>query len=210
MRFKVPEVTVARLSLYLRCLSDLEEEGIEVISSAELGKRCGINPAQIRKDLAYFGEFGTRGVGYYVKDLKEDIKRIIGLDKEWEVALVGVGNLGRALLSYHGFKRHGFKITAAFDKVVDEERKSVMPPDCTLYHADEMEEIIRKKRLKIAIIAVHYSEAQKVADRLVKAGIKGILNFAPVRLKVPKNVTVRHIDLGIELEVLTFFVAAKR
>ena len=209
MRFKVPEVTISRLSLYLRCLSELEEEGIEVISSAELGKRCGVNPAQIRKDLAYFGEFGTRGVGYYVKDLKEDIKRIMGLDREWEVALVGVGNLGRALLSYQGFRRHGFKIVVAFDKVIDEERKSAIPEGCELYHADEMERIIKERKIKIAIIAVHFSEAQKVADRLAKAGVKGIMNFAPVRLKLPKNVVVRNIDLGVELEVLTFFVAAK-
>ncbi len=207
-RFKVPEVTISRLSLYLRCLSELEEEGVEVVSSAELGRRCGINPAQIRKDLAYFGEFGTRGVGYYVKDLKEDIKRIMGLDKEWEVALVGVGNLGRALLSYQGFKRHGFKISVAFDKVVDEERLSAMPEGCTLYHADEMIDVIKSRRIKLAIIAVRFSEAQKVADALVKAGVKGILNFAPVRLQVPKNVVVRHMDLGVELEVLTFFLTA--
>ena len=208
-KWKIPEVTISRLSLYLRCLSELEEEGVEVISSAELGKKCGINPAQIRKDLAYFGEFGTRGVGYYVKDLKEDLKRIMGLDREWEVALVGVGNLGRALLSYQGFKRHGFKISVAFDKVIDEERKRAIPEGCELYHASMMEEVIRKKKIKIAIVAVHFSEAQKVVDALVKSGIKGILNFAPVRLSVPKGVVVRHIDLGIELEVLTFFVNTK-
>ncbi len=208
-RLKIPEVTISRLSLYLRCLSELEEEGVEVVSSAELGKRCGINPAQIRKDLAYFGEFGTRGVGYYVKDLKEDIKRIMGLDRVWEVALVGVGNLGKALLSYQGFKRHGFRISVAFDKVLDEERRNAIPEGCELYHADEMEEIIKKKRIKLAIIAVHFSEAQKVADALVRAGVKGILNFAPVRLTVPKGIVVRHIDLGVELEVLTFFVNTK-
>ncbi len=208
-KWKIPEVTISRLSLYLRCLSELEEEGVEVISSAELGKKCGINPAQIRKDLAYFGEFGTRGVGYYVKDLKEDLKRIMGLDREWEVALVGVGNLGRALLSYQGFKRHGFKISVAFDKVIDEERKKAVPEGCELYHASMMEEVIRKKKIKIAIVAVHFSEAQRVVDALVKSGIKGILNFAPVRLSVPKGVVVRHIDLGIELEVLTFFVNTK-
>ena len=209
-RLKIPEVTISRLSLYLRCLSQLEEEGVEVISSAELGRRCGINPAQIRKDLAYFGEFGTRGVGYYVRELKKDIKRIMGLDREWEVALVGVGNLGRALLSYQGFKRHGFRISVAFDKVIDEERKNAVPEGCELYPAERMQEIIKKKKIKIAIVAVHYSEAQKVVDDLVKAGIKGILNFAPVRLTVPKDVVLRHIDLGVELEVLTFFVNTKR
>lgn len=209
MRFKIPEVTITRLSLYLRCLNELESEGVEVISSSELGERCGLNPAQIRKDLAYFGEFGTRGVGYHVKELKEDIKRVLGLDKEWEVALVGVGNLGKALLSYSGFKKHGFKIAVAFDKVIDEERKKAIPEGCELYSADAMEEVIKKKNLKIAIVAVNPQEAQAVIDRLVKAGIKGVLNFVPIRVYASKDIVIRNIDLSVELETLTFYVNAK-
>ncbi len=205
-RFKIPEVTVGRLSLYLRCLNELEEEGTEVVSSAELGRRCGVNPAQIRKDLAYFGEFGTRGVGYYVKELKEDIKRVMGLNKTWEVALVGVGNLGTALLRYRGFQRHGFKLTVAFDTQV--EGKDV-PEGCQLYHSSEMEKVIKERGIKLAIISVHYSQAQDVADRLARAGVKGILNFAPVRIQPLKGVVVRNVDMGTELEILTFYVTMK-
>ncbi len=205
-RFKIPEVTVGRLSLYLRCLNELEEEGIEVVSSAELGRRCGVNPAQIRKDLAYFGEFGTRGVGYYVKELKEDIKRVMGLNRTWEVALVGVGNPGTALLRYRGFQRHGFKISVAFDHQV--EGKDV-PEGCELYPASEMERIIKEKGIKLAIISVHFSQAQEVADRLAKAGVKGILNFAPVRIHPSKGVVVRNVDMGTELEILTFYVTMR-
>jgi len=206
VRFKVPEVTVERLSIYLRCLSELEEEGIEVVSSAELGRRCGVNPAQIRKDLAYFGEFGTRGVGYSVKDLREDIKRVMGLNKTWEVALVGVGNLGTALLRYKGFQQHGFRLSVAFD--VDLEGKSV-PEGCELYHASEMERVIKERGIKIGIIAVHYSQAQEVAERLAKAGVKGILNFAPKRIRLPDKVLVKNVDMGIELEILSFYLTTK-
>lgn len=209
MRFKIPEVTITRLSLYLRCLNELENEGVDVVSSSELGERCGLNPAQIRKDLAYFGEFGTRGVGYYVKELKEDIKRVLGLDKEWEVALIGVGNLGKALLSYQGFKRHGFKITVAFDKVIDEDKKKAIPEGCELYNADSMEEIIKKRNIKLAIVAVNPQGLQEVIDRLVKAGIKGILNFVPARVYTPPGVVIRTIDLSIEMETLTYYVNLK-
>ncbi len=209
MRFKIPEVTITRLSLYLRCLNELENEGVDVVSSSELGERCGLNPAQIRKDLAYFGEFGTRGVGYYLKELKEDIKRVLGLDKEWEVALIGVGNLGKALLSYQGFKRHGFKITVAFDKVIDEDKKKAIPEGCELYNADSMEEIIKKRNIKLAIVAVNPQGLQEVIDRLVKAGIKGILNFVPARVYTPPGVVIRTIDLSIEMETLTYYVNLK-
>jgi redox-sensing transcriptional repressor len=205
-KFKVPEVTVGRLSLYLRCLNELEEEEVELISSAELGRRCGVNPAQIRKDLAYFGEFGTRGVGYSVKELREDIKVVMGLNKTWEVALVGVGNLGTALLQYRGFQRHGFKLSVAFDNSL--EGKDV-PEHCELHHSDEMEKIIKDRGIKLAIVAVHYSQAQKVAERLAKAGIKGILNFAPTKVKLPKGVVVRNVDLGTELEILTFYLSLR-
>lgn len=209
MRFKIPEVTITRLSMYLRCLNELEKEGVDVVSSSELGERCGLNPAQIRKDLAYFGEFGTRGVGYYVKELKEDIKRVLGLDKEWEVALVGVGNLGKALLSYQGFKEHGFKITVAFDKVIDEDKKKAIPTGCELYNADSMEEIIKKRNIKLAIVAVNPQGLQEVVDRLVKAGVKGILNFVPAKVYSPPGVVIRTIDLSIEIETLTYYVNLK-
>ena len=204
MRVKIPEVTIGRLSLYLRCLNEMEAEGMTVVSSAELGRRSGINPAQIRKDLAYFGEFGTRGVGYYVSELKNNIKEVMGVNRPYEVALVGVGNLGSALLRYKGFQRHGFRITAAFD--VDLEDKE-MPEGCTLYHADDMERVIQEKGIKIAIVSVHQSSVQEVVDRLVKAKVKGILNFAPTKVSVPEGVTLRDVDMGTELDILAFYLS---
>ncbi len=204
MRVKIPEVTIGRLSLYLRCLNEMESEGLEVVSSAELGRRSGINPAQIRKDLAYFGEFGTRGVGYYVGELKKNIKEVMGVNQPYEVVLVGVGNLGNALLRYKGFQRHGFRITVAFD--IDLENKD-MPEGCTLYHANDMERIIIERGIKIAIVSVHQSSVQEVIDRLHSANVKGILNFVPTRVKVPKGMTVRDVDMGTELDILTFYLS---
>ncbi len=204
MRVKIPEVTIGRLSLYLRCLNEMEAEGMTVVSSAELGRRSGINPAQIRKDLAYFGEFGTRGVGYYVSELKNNIKEVMGVNRPYEVALVGVGNLGSALLRYKGFQRHGFRITAAFD--VDLEDKE-MPEGCTLYHADDMERVIQEKGIKIAIVSVHQSSVQEIVDRLAKAKVKGILNFAPTKVSVPEGVTLRDVDMGTELDILAFYLS---
>ncbi len=204
MRVKIPEVTIGRLSLYLRCLNEMEAEGLSVVSSAELGRRSGINPAQIRKDLAYFGEFGTRGVGYYVSELKNNIKEVMGVNHPYEVALVGVGNLGNALLRYKGFQRHGFRITAAFD--IDLSDKE-MPEGCTLYHADEMERVILDKGLKIAIVSVHQSSVQEVIDRLARAKVKGVLNFVPTKVSVPEGMTVRDVDMGTELDILTFYLS---
>jgi len=204
MRVKIPEVTIGRLSLYLRCLNEMEAEGMTVVSSAELGKRSGINPAQIRKDLAYFGEFGTRGVGYYVSELKKNIKEVMGVNHPYEVALVGVGNLGNALLRYKGFQRHGFRITAAFDR--DPTDKDV-PEGCTLYHSDDLEKVIRERGIKIAIVSVHQSSVQEVIDRLAKANVKGVLNFVPTRVNVPEGMTVRDVDMGTELDILTFYLS---
>ncbi len=204
MRVKIPEVTIGRLSLYLRCLNEMEAEGMTVVSSAELGRRSGINPAQIRKDLAYFGEFGTRGVGYYVAELKKNIKEVMGVNHPYEVALVGVGNLGNALLRYKGFQRHGFRITAAFDIDLNDKE---MPEGCILYHADEMEKVLQERGIKIAIVSVHQSSVQEVIDRLAKANVKGVLNFVPTKVSVPEGMTVRDVDMGTELDILTFYLS---
>jgi redox-sensing transcriptional repressor len=204
MRVKIPEVTIGRLSLYLRCLNEMEAEEMTVVSSAELGKRSGINPAQIRKDLAYFGEFGTRGVGYYVSELKKNIKEVMGVNHPYEVALVGVGNLGNSLLRYKGFQRHGFRITAAFDIDLNDKE---MPKGCILYHADDMEKVILEKGIKIAIVSVHQSSVQEVIDRLAKTRVKGVLNFAPTKVTVPSGITVRDVDMGTELDILTFYLS---
>src|SRR5216684_1434672 len=182
---KIPEMTIRRLSVYTRCLLQLEEDGVKTVSSQELAERFNLNSAQVRKDLAYFGEFGVRGIGYYVSGLKAELLRILGLDREWAVALVGFGNLGSALFHYRGFARQGFRIAAIFD---EDPRKVA-------------------REIQIAIVAVPSDAAQSVADQLAAAGIKAILNFAPARIKVPKDVRLKHVDLSIELETLSFYLA---
>lgn len=205
-RDKIPAATVGRLSTYGRVLIQLEEEGVEVASSALLAARCGLNPAQIRKDLAYFGEFGIRGVGYRVKELKNNLKDILGVTKVWKVALVGAGNLGSALVAYKGFLAHGFEIDAIFDKY---------PDRCVLSRVDgsevlevgEIKRVVPERGIKIGIVAVPHEGAQTVVDSLVEAGVKGILNFAPVRPAVPDFVKVKNVDLGSELESLAFYLS---
>jgi redox-sensing transcriptional repressor len=205
-RAKIPAATVGRLSTYGRVLIQLEEEGVEVASSAQLATRCGLNPAQIRKDLAYFGEFGIRGVGYRVKELKDNLKDILGVTKVWKVALVGAGNLGSALVAYRGFLAHGFQIDAIFDK---------FPAKCVLsevdgpevLHVKEIKRVIPQRGIRIGIVAVPQEGAQSVVDLLVEAGVQGILNFAPIRPSVPALVKVKNVDLGSELESLSFYLS---
>lgn len=206
-RLKIPDVTVHRLSDYARILDQFDEEGIRIVSSDVLAARCGLNPAQIRKDLAYFGEFGVRGVGYHVGELKENLKGILGVTHAWRVALVGAGNLGSALAAYQGFLTHGFIITAVFDKYPEQAK---LPPNGRfpkILGVDRIKAEIRRRGIQIGIITVPAEAAQGVAERLVSAGISGILNFAPVRLRVPKHVKVRNVDLGSELESLSFFLS---
>ena len=205
-RIKIPSATVGRLSTYGRVLIQLEEEGVEVASSAQLAARCGLNPAQIRKDLAYFGEFGIRGVGYRVKELKDNLKDILGVTKVWRVALVGAGNLGSALAAYKGFLAHGFQIDAIFDK---------SPSHCVMAGVDgaevldvqQIKQVVPQKGIKIGIVAVPQEGAQSVVDLLVEAGVQGILNFAPMRPNVPEFVKVKSVDLGSELESLSFYLS---
>lgn len=206
---KIPEATIHRLSTYGRVLSRLEEEGIAIISSGDLAERCGLNPAQIRKDLAYFGEFGVRGVGYHVQELRENLKGILGVTHVWRVALVGAGNLGSALAAYKGFLTHGFVIEVLFDKYPSRSklpRGGRLPKVLAL---DRIKQEIRRRGIHIGIIAVPAEAAQDVADRLVAAGVFGILNFAPVRLVVPKHIKVKYVDLGSELASLSFFLSKR-
>ena len=202
---KIPEMTIRRLSVYTRCLTELEEDGVKTISSQELAERFNLNSAQVRKDLAYFGEFGVRGIGYYVAGLKSELQRILGLDRAWPVALVGFGNLGSALFRYKGFARQGFRIAAIFD---DDPGKLGREVDGTpiLSVADIAREI-RARGIHMAILAIPAEGAQSVADALVAAGIKAVLNFAPVRLRVPRDVRLKDVDLSIELETLSFYLA---
>jgi len=202
---KIPEMTIRRLSVYTRCLLQLEEDGVKTVSSQELAERFNLNSAQVRKDLAYFGEFGVPGIGYYVSGLKAELQRILGLDREWAVALVGFGNLGSALVHYKGFTRQGFRIAAIFDEDPGKVSREVESPP--IFSSRDLGREIKARGIQIAIMAVPAEAAQPVADLLVSAGIRAILNFAPARLKVPKDVRLKHVDLSIELETLSFYLA---
>ena len=205
---KIPEMTIRRLSVYTRCLRELEEDGVKTVSSQDLAERFNLNSAQVRKDLAYFGEFGVRGIGYYVTGLKAELQRILGLDREWPVALVGFGNLGSALFNYRGFARQGFRIAVIFD---DDPAKIGRRVEGTpIVAVADMAREIKARGIQVAILAVPVDGAQAVADRLVAAGIKSILNFAPARLRTPRDVRLKDVDLSIELETLSFYLAKNR
>lgn len=198
-------MTVRRLSVYTRCLQQLEEDGVKTVSSQELAERFNLNSAQVRKDLAYFGEFGVRGIGYYVSGLRAELQRILGLDREWPVALVGFGNLGSALFGYRGFARQGFRIAVVFDQ--DPAKYGRELNGVPILPASDLGREIRARAIQIAVVAVPAEAAQAVTDQLVAAGIKAILNFAPVRIWVPRDVRLKDVDLTIELETLSFYLA---
>ena len=200
-----PRAVVSRLSLYLRELQHLQRDGRETISSTELGRLLGFTDAQVRKDLAYFGQFGYPGVGYRCAELVGEIKRILCTNRPWPVALVGLGNLGRALIGYRGFQQQGFHIAAAFD--IDENKVGQQIDDVTVHHLDQLATVVAEKQIKLAIIAVPATAAQSIADRLSEAGIDGVLNFAPVTLSLPETVRLIGVDLAIELEQLAYAVA---
>ncbi len=207
MKFaKIPMATINRLSIYMRTLQELLEEDVEVISSERLAKQCGVNPAQIRKDLAYFGEFGVRGVGYRVTDLVIQIKEILGLNRPWNLAMIGVGNLGSALLRHGNFSKHGYIFTAAFD--VDPQKVGKrLPNGVIISHVDELEEKIKEKGVLIGLITTPASEAQSIANQLVLAGINGILNFAPVQIQVPDCCHVENVDFTIKLDSIAYHLS---
>ncbi len=201
---KVPDIVVSRLPVYLRALEFLAMEGVETVSSAELAERLDLNPAQIRKDLSYFGSFGRQGRGYNVKGLIEAIRQILNLEREWEVALVGVGDLGRALVHYQGFKDKGFRLTLLFDN--NPQKIGTKIGELEIMDSALIPKLIPERGIKIAIIAVPPQEAQKVADALVSAGIEAILNYAPVNLKVPPHVKVHYIDPVVGLRHMTYYL----
>lgn len=203
----VPKAVVGRLSLYCRELQHLVQQGQETINSAQLGKRLGVTDAQVRKDLAYFGQFGYPGIGYRCAELVEQIRKILGTTESWSVVLVGVGNLGHALLRYRGFAEQGFRIVAALD--VDPRRVNQEIASIRVRHIDQLAEVLQEQNIRIALLAVPAPQAQRVAQQLVDAGIVGILNFAPVTLTLPDEVAVVGVDLAIELEQLVFAVVKK-
>jgi redox-sensing transcriptional repressor len=201
---QVPKAVVSRLSLYLRELQHLVRDGNETTSSTQLGKLLGFTDAQVRKDLAYFGQFGYPGIGYRCGELITAIKRILGTNQPWPMAIVGLGNLGRALMGYRGFQQQGFQLVAAFD--VDPAKVGKSVEGIPVHHLDDVTTIVREHAIRLAIVAVPAASAQKVADALVSAGVEGILNFAPVTLSLPKQVRTVGVDLAIELEQLSFAV----
>ena len=204
-RFKVPEATVERLSVYLRSIKRLNNE--RVLPSQELAELVGTSDGQVRKDLAYFGEFGVPGQGYRVGTLKEEISRILGVDRVWSIALVGMGNLGAALLAYPGFKRQGFEIKVAFDN--DLSKIGKVWQGVKIEDVEKIPQILFEQEIKMGIIATPAQAAQAVASKLIEGGAKAILNFAPVRIVVPDRVKLRNVDLSIELEALSYFLGRK-
>lgn len=204
IRPEIPRKTIYRLSIYLRCLHRLKSNGIRTVSSDALAKAAGVKPTQLRKDLTYFGQFGTRGLGYDVEQLAAMISDLLGTKSLQPVILIGVGNLGLALLTYRGFEQEGFEIVAAFDVNVDRRRtKNVKQP---IYPMDRLEEIVKERGARMAVLTVPATSAQEVTNRLVECGIAGILNFAPLVLQVPEDVTVNNVNLAIELENLSYFI----
>lgn len=201
---KISEAVVRRLPVYLRYLQELQALNIRTVSSYELGQKLDMNPAQIRKDLAYFGEFGRKGIGYEVNYLVEKIKQILKIDRHLNCALVGAGHLGIALSNYNRFTQEKLSIAAIFDNSPDKIGTPV--GTLTIQPLDELERMVRERDILIGIITVPAVEAQKVADRLVEAGVKGILNFAPISLRVPGHVSVRNADLTTELQTLAYYI----
>jgi redox-sensing transcriptional repressor len=203
---QVSELTTNRLSVYLRCLNLLDGAGVRTISSQALAEQFHLNAAQIRKDLAYFGEFGVRGVGYYVRDLKRHLRQILGLDRKLRVAIMGAGNLGLALADYPGFRQEGFEIAALFDNLsakVGQQSRSGVP----IYDIHDLRKISRRDNIRIAVIAVPTESAQHVLNLVVASGIKAILNFSPGTLEIPEHVKLKSVDLTVSLESLSFYLA---
>lgn len=203
----ISKATIDRLPLYFRTLRLLQREDVEIISSEELGRRLGITPEQIRKDLASFGQFGKKGVGYYVKELLRNIGDILGLHCNWNFAIIGVGHLGWALANYRHFSSLGFNLAAIFD--VDPTKIGLHINGVQVFHLDDMEKIVQEKNIHIGIIAVPEVHAQEVADKLVVSGIRGIWNFAPRKIRVPGSIYVIDEDLSVGLSSLSYYLARK-
>lgn len=205
---KISDSTIRRLSKYFRSLEHLVNKGVETVSSEQLAEMDGITSAQVRKDLSFFGTFGKRGLGYNCNILKNQIAEILGLDRQWNVVLVGAGNIGRALVDYREFKKQGFKISLILDS--DPNKIGQKIHGKTVRDFKKAKQYVAEKKVDIAIIAVPVSAAQKVANSLVDAGIRAILNFAPISLKVPEKVQVKNENMAIEIESLSYYLNSGR
>ena len=203
-RLQVPEVVISRFPQYVRILNRLLEDGTQVVSSQQLGEKLQVTPAQIRKDLSYFGRFGKQGRGYNVRDLLDRLRQILGINSPWSVAVVGVGRLGRAILSYPGFNPDGFHLVAAFDlsnKVVGESIGGLV-----VRKMEELDETVRQKKISIAIVAVPVEYTQNVVDQLVACGVRAILNYAPITPQVREGIRIRNIDPVLSLQSMTYYI----
>jgi redox-sensing transcriptional repressor len=201
----VPDIVIGRLPIYLRALNLLAEAGHEFTSSQELGQQLGIGSAQIRKDLSHFGEFGKQGTGYEINYLREQISKILHVDRDWSVVLVGFGDLGQAIAHYGGFATKGFYIEAIFDN--DPTKINQKVNNKTVQNIKDLGNVIRELQIKMAIVAVPASAAQMVSDKLVEAGVRAILNYAPITLTVPDYVQVQYIDPVVHLQRMTYYLA---
>lgn len=199
---RIAESTVRRLSVYLRFLEEFEERGLTTVSSDELARRGGTTSAQVRKDLSFFGSFGKRGLGYSVPELATALREILGLGREWRVVIIGAGKIGAALAQYRGFRQRGFRIVAAYDAKADKIGQTL--EGIEVRDAARLESDLARDRPDIAVLAIPADDAQKVLDRVVKAGIKAVLNFAPAQLHAPSDVTVKTVNMAMELEGLSF------
>jgi redox-sensing transcriptional repressor len=202
---RVPDVTVERLSIYARILTNLHSEGWETVSSALLAARTPFTAAQIRRDLSWFGQFGTRGKGYHIGMLREELDRILGVNTVRRVALIGVGNLGSALLGYSGFKNRNFKIVAAFDTDMRKVGRTGQH-GVQVYSMGELHDVVIEQGIEMAILAVPVHAGQAALDTVSEAGIRAVLNFAPIQLRAPENVRISSVDLAIEMEGLSYFL----
>ncbi|MEE8129631.1 MAG: redox-sensing transcriptional repressor Rex [Vicinamibacterales bacterium] len=208
MSDQISELTTNRLSLYLRFLNELEGQGVKTVSSKVLADQFGLNAALIRKDLSNFGDFGVRGVGYVVENLRRELRSILGLDRRLNVAIMGAGNLGLALADYPGFRQEGFRIVALFDNV-REKVGQVSRSGVTIYGIRDLKRVARREGITIAVIAVPAFSAQNVVTTVVQAGIRAVLNFSPGTLRVPSHVKLKSVDLTVSLESLSFFLASE-
>lgn len=203
----IPEATVGRLPVYLRALVDLAEQGATTVSSEELAEAAGVNSAKVRKDLSHLGSYGTRGVGYDVAYLIHQVRRELGLTQHWPIVIAGIGNLGHALANYKGFGERGFRVSAMVD--ADPAKVGELVGDLRIHHVDDLPDLVREHDIAIGVIATPAAAVQDVADRFVQAGIRSILNFAPAMMSVPPGVSVRKVDLAVELQILAFYEQRK-
>ena len=203
----IPEATVGRLPVYLRALVDLAEQGTTTVSSEVLAEAAGVNSAKVRKDLSHLGSYGTRGVGYDVAYLIHQIRRELGLTQHWSIVIVGIGNLGHALANYKGFAERGFKVAALVD--ADPSKVGSRVGGLSVHHIDDLDDLVTSHDVAIGVIATPAAAVQDVADRLVAAGVRSILNFAPAMVSVPPGVSLRKVDLAVELQILAFYEQRK-